>query len=413
MAYPAIDADTVAAYELNEVPSGGGGTYDIPHGIPPIPPDGDLADIVDGFDVGDASRFAPKFHSPPHFGGYYGFKDQVTGDKGGALYDTLPASPPSFVLGVPTPFGPEHRGVGFRQYTATADRDYLVLPVAALPTGAVTVSMWVQPFSGIAAVWEILHKEYQDGSPTDGVLAGTWASPFYGGIQLYALSTSSGEWGASINIAGTVHSVSITGNGTERFRLRYNDWNHIGATYDGSAFCLYINGQLAATLAISGAIDYGAGAWVCGALRDSADISQMNGTVCRIRWEKVAKPLSYFFDAYTSVGGGGSGTLAVLNMLPADFGTDPAVAKRTPVTFTVRGSSHVLVVLRYKNSHERIVVYDDGFEDGYDARSSVAVVDANNLDFVVLPNGGWRESIGCLSVIAVSDDGEAINFGDE
>ncbi len=140
----------------------------------------------------------------------------------------------------------------------------------------------------------------------------------------------------------------------------------------------------------------------------------MNAAAQRVRFEQVAKGDDYFFDAYTSAGGGGAGDLSIINMAPADFGADVAVAKHTPITFTVHGgASHVLVALRYENSHERVIVYDDGFQPGYTAASFADVVDDENIDFSVIPNGGWLGSIGCFSVIAVDDSGNAINFGDE
>lgn len=105
-------------------------------------------------------------------------------------------------------------------------------------------------------------------------------------------------------------------------------------------------------------------------------------------------------------------TLAVLDVLPADFGTDAAAAKHMPVTFTVRGAVHVLVALRYANSSERVIAYDDGFQGAWAAASS-AVVDDVDLDFSIIPNGGWQASIACLSIIATDDLGNAINFGDE
>lgn len=104
--------------------------------------------------------------------------------------------------------------------------------------------------------------------------------------------------------------------------------------------------------------------------------------------------------------------LAVLDLLPTDFGTDVAVAKHTPVTFRVRSAAHVLIALRYSNSSERVIAYDDGFQTAWSASSS-AVVDDVDLVFSIIPNGGWQASIGCLSIVATDDLGNAINFGDE
>lgn len=401
MSYPAIDADTLAAYELDETPAAGSGP----------PAAGTVTfSMLDGFDLPDAPRFLAAPHSPPHFGGWVGFLEQVSGNTSSFLYDTLPNTASHYGIGLPALFQPKPRGVGFFQGTASADRDYLVLVGA--PTAQLrTVSMWVQPFQGLGAAQELLHKEYQNGAPTDGVLAGTFGSPFYGAMQLFIAASNDGSWGASINVGGVLTTVTITGNTTEHVRLRYNLWNHIGATFDGTTFNVYCNGQLAGSAAVAGSLDYGAGRWVAGALADGS-VSQANALMKRIRFEKVAKGLDYFFDCYTSAAGGGTGDLAILNVSPADFGADAAIAKHTPVTFTVRGSAHVLVALRYENSSERVIAYDDGFQAAWGATSTTEVV-GDDINFTMLPNGGWQGSIGCFSIIAVSASGETLNFGDE
>lgn len=299
MAYPAIDGNTLAAYELDEQADNAL--------LAPIP--GFVCPILDGFGIGDAPRFQAAIHNPPHFGGWLGFKNQVSGSTTSFFYDTLPNTASHYGIGVPSLFKPA-RCVGFFQGTATADRDYLVLdgPTASLKT----MSCWVQPFQGLGAVQIILQKAYQADSPIDGVLAGTFASPFYGAMQFFIGSTTDGSWGASINVAGTVHTVTITGNTSERVRLRYGQWNHIGCTYDGATFTVYCNGMYADSISLSGSIDYGAGRWVVGAQSDST-ISQLNGLVKRVRFESVAKPLSYFFDCYTNASGGGGGTPPVIS----------------------------------------------------------------------------------------------------
>lgn len=300
MSYPAIDGNTLAAYELDEQADGGL--------LAPIP--GFVCPILDGFGIGDAPRFQAAVHNPPHFGGWLGFKNQVSGSTTSFLYDTLPSTTNHYGIGLPALFKPA-RAVGFFQGTATTDRDYIVL--ADGPTSNLkTMSGWVLPSQGIGATQIILQKAYQADAPTDGVLAGTFASPFYGAMQFFIGSTTDGSWGASINIAGTLTTVSITGNTSEHVRLRYGQWNHIGCTYDGAVFCIYCNGMLAASTPLSGAIDYGAGRWVVGAQSDNT-ISQLNGLVKRVRFESVAKPLSYFFDCYTNASGGAGGAPPVIS----------------------------------------------------------------------------------------------------
>jgi hypothetical protein len=291
--YPAIDSDTLAAYELDENLTGFSGEV----GISAV--GGDLS-------AGNNS------HSPPHYGGYIGFVNAVSGLADGFLYDTSPNTASHYGIGLPGLFDTP-RCVGFFEGTASADRDYIVLPGG--PTSQLaTMSLWVQPFAGLGAGQELCGKEYRDNTPQDGAAHGTWAAPFYGAMQFYITSANDGSWGVTINIGGTATSTTITGNTTERVRLRYNQWNHIGATYDGTNLRIYCNGMLAATVNLPGSIDYGAGAWYMGALRNGGGaIAQCSALMKRVRWEKVVKPLSYFFDCYTSVGGRGPGTPPVIS----------------------------------------------------------------------------------------------------
>lgn len=290
MAYPAIDANTLAAYEFDEASL----TFRTEQQTTAL-----------GLD----SYGGPYTHVPEHYGSWTGFLESVANVVNAHLYDTAPAagSTTPWVVGAPALFKPTPRGLAFLQGTATQARDYVV--IGGGPTSLMkTVSMWVQPFN-VAQVQELLHKEYFDCTPADGVKSANWAAPFYAGFHLYVAGAASGSWGAEVNIGGTVQNITIGSPTEEHCFLRANLWNHIGCTYDGTTFKAYCNGQLAKSLAVAGAIDYGAGKWVLGPLRaEAGSISAPNAVIKRLRWEKDVKPLSYFYDCYTNaIGGGGGG----------------------------------------------------------------------------------------------------------
>lgn len=291
MAYPAIDSNTLAAYELDESTL----TYQ-----------SEAATSGLGLDL----HGPPYFPTPPHVAEHYGswgpFLESVANVGNAYLYDTSPAAGATTTpwrAGAPALFKPNPRGLAFLQGTATQARDYVVL--GGGPTSLMqTVSMWVQPFN-VAAVQELIHKEYFDCTPTDGAKSANWAAPFYAGFHLYIAGTA-GAWGAEVTTAGVVHNITISAATEEHVFLRANLWNHIGCTYDGANFKAYCNGQLAKSIAVTGAIDYGAGKWVLGPLRaEPGNISAPNAVIKRLRWEKVAKPESYFFDCYASAANGG------------------------------------------------------------------------------------------------------------
>ncbi len=72
--------------------------------------------------------------------------------------------------------------------------------------------------------------------------------------NLYARHASHGKPESNVYANGTNHfAVGPTGLGT-------NAWKHVAGTYDGSALKLYVNGSLAATTPVGGAIPVSAGA---------------------------------------------------------------------------------------------------------------------------------------------------------
>lgn len=325
----------------------------------------------------------------------------------------------SFRLGVPGLFG--KRALALTGGLATKDRDFARGASGLEPAGAQTGSVWFLPYTLGDGLAVLMGKDYapSDNNPAiNGLGTGTYAAPFVS-ARISVAENADGRWQFDWTSGGSrtnfVIGPSLPADGAPGIGVvRPRQWNLLGWTWASGTLRLWLNGVKVheATL---GALDYGThGNWALGASPFLSDaVHHINGIVGPAQIDNVARDATWWSDYYMSIAGSGSGDLAVLNMAPADFGTDPAVAKRTPITFTVRGSSHVLVALRYEHSRDRVIVYDDGFMPPYQAASLTEVVDDENIDFVVLPNGGWQDSIACLSVVAVDSAGNAINFGDE
>lgn len=325
----------------------------------------------------------------------------------------------SFRLAVPGLFG--LRALALTGGPNTKDRDFARGANAVEPAGAQTGSIWFMPYTLGDGLAVLMGKDYRlsDDLPNiNGLGTATYSAPFVT-ARISVGENTDGRWQFDWTTGGTrtnfVIGPSIPADGAPGIGvIRPRQWNLVGWTWESNTLKLWLNGVMVHSATI-GAPDYGThAAWAFGASPYVSDaVHHLNGIIGPAQLDNVAHDATWWADYYMSVGGAGAGELAVLNMAPADFGTDPAVAKRTPITFTVRGSSHVLVALRYANSSDRVIVYDDGFMPPYSAASLTEVVDDENIDFTVLPNGGWSGSIGCLSVIAVDDKGNALNFGDE
>jgi hypothetical protein len=291
MPYPAPDGDTLRAWALGEVI-------------------GDLT-IVDNL---PASRT------------YHGFVDSVAADNM-SLFDTLPGSADSqhWDVGVPGVFG--HRAMAFYRGTDPDTRDYLFGSSSPEPTGPMTMWGLVQPYSFTTPAQTILHKER---SPT------VWNAPTYS-AQLF-IGAGTGEWGTRVTIGGVDFLLVVgSGDNNNHLKMRLNAFNLIGMTHDGSVLRTYINGFVGPTLAAVGTIDWGThGLWVMGGSRaiGAAALDAMNAAIQEMRIEQVARPASYFFDAYmvlAAEGGTGPPVVAVVTALDA---THLQIVFDTPMTTT-------------------------------------------------------------------------------
>src|SRR5688500_15177702 len=279
MAYPQLDADHVAQWDLKEQPE-------------------DLEPMVAGVTEDN-------LNVPPRWRLYRPFVDDVGGEAGPnslTLYDYFPLSSDSkyYTIGGPGPVG---GSVTFQRGSATASRDYLFGATTVEPDD-LTIDMWVMPFA-----WQFVRNLIQK-----EISATTWASP-YVAAQLYTTVTAPGTWGATVAIGTTQYHVTNIGapDVSSHIRMRIGLWNHIGLTFDGLALRAHINGYLAGTTACEGSINYGAGGgnWVIGPNRVAGGMDFPNAAIGRTRISQIARPTSYFFDSYqgfmSEIAGGGAG----------------------------------------------------------------------------------------------------------
>lgn len=352
MAYPVPDADTLRRWRLGQ----------------------QLTDLtIDNTNM-PASRL------------YTGFVDDIAGDNL-ALFDTLPGSADSqhWDVGVPGPFGA--RAMAFYRGTDADTRDYLV--GSSSPEPASQMSLWalVQPYSFSAPAQTIIHKER---SPI------AWSAPTYS-AQLF-IATGTGEWGTRITIGG-VDFLMVVGSGdnNNHLKMRLNLWNLIWMTHDGSVLRSGINGFAGPTLAAAGVIDWGShGKWVMGGSRaiETAALDALNAGVQDAWIEQVARPTSYFFDAYMAlVAEGGTGPPVVTVTATAFDSIHVTVAFDTPMTTTGE-------LVRISNYQVRGL---DGLEDR--VVSAVQVIDPSTVRLTVteMKDGGSYQLVAANLVNAGGD----------
>lgn len=360
MAFPTPDADTLRRWKLGE----------------------QLSDLtIDNTNM-PASRL------------YTGFVDDIEGDNL-ALFDTSPGSGDSqrWMPGVPGTFG--ERAMAFFRGTDPQTRDYLF--GSADPEPASEISIWglVYPYSFASPAQTVIHKER---SPT------VWADPTYS-AQLFIGSTS-GEWGTRITIAG-VDKLILVGDGdtNNHLKMRLNQWNLIWMTHDGTTLRTGINGQVGPTLAAAGAIDWGThGLWVLGGSRliETAALDAMNAAIQDMWIEQVARPATYFFDAYMA--------------LVAEGGTGPPGITMTATAFD---STHVTVVFDTSMTTTGELVRIDNYQvrgqSGLADRvvSAVEVISATTIRLTVaeMKDAGTYQ---LLAANLVNADGDPVSVtGDE
>lgn len=197
----------------------------------------------------------------------------------------LPFSYGAPVLGSPGLFGSclMIQGTGTNGFHSANDTSPAVQPTDVEPAFPVTWSGWVYLRSNAVNNSAPVAKAYRRAN--EG-----WSSPF--NMNLCAILASGINWQASFVVSGS--QVVITS--PRRFNV--NVWHHVGWTYDGSTFILYMDGDEVARQSQTGAIDYGNHGpfYVGGNYINSDDRSAI--MVQDFRMANIARAHSYFQSVY-------------------------------------------------------------------------------------------------------------------
>ncbi len=198
-----------------------------------------------------------------------------------------------YKIGAPGAF--QSRGVDFYQGTQTQQRDYLFGANLYEPQ-TFTLSMLVHPWFGLGAASNLIEKVWNPAG---------WVAPKFVSVQIFQTAAANGEWGITLtNAGGSTNQLVGNGNTFEHLRLRPNDWNHIGFSYDGANARIYINGLEGPVLAKAGPIDYGThGDWVIGSneLIGGAGLDTPNARFQLVRFDELVQPLSFFEQCYEAL----------------------------------------------------------------------------------------------------------------
>jgi hypothetical protein len=182
----------------------------------------------------------------------------LTGSKATTIETTGPSGET-----VPAFLGDRYIGGGENQY---------------LTGSFLSVSIWAKP--GLTSTgWRLIFgKQYISGSHTT-----PYAAPF----SFYAINTDTRiiEYRITTGAAaGTTLNPSETNLVT---RMRPNQWNHIAMTYDGATVVCYLNGLEVNSVAKTGALYNGTGAWLIGG--NPASSEYFSGSLCDARIEATCR----------------------------------------------------------------------------------------------------------------------------
>lgn len=124
---------------------------------------------------------------------------------------------------------------------------------------------------------------------------GSWTTPL-SSLAIGTLNTQNGAWEISITVSGVRYFLSMS----VEYPLPLGEWGHVGLTFDATTLNAYLNGQLAGTRGLSGAIDYGThGSWSFGATgASSGDKQEAPADVCDWRIANVVRDRTYFSNIY-------------------------------------------------------------------------------------------------------------------
>ncbi len=159
----------------------------------------------------------------------------------------------------------------------------------------VSLSGWVFLKRYSTSFMELFEKQY---------FLNGWSTPFLTfGFQM--LNSNDGQCDLYITT-----TAGAQGAGTLQTQLRtptpyiipLGRWCHIGGTWDGTTMKFYLNGNLIASAAYTGTIDYNVsgnrGEWFCGGIAGTST-NQTGGAIFQdIRVASVVRPQSYFANIY-------------------------------------------------------------------------------------------------------------------
>jgi len=157
-----------------------------------------------------------------------------------------------------------------------------------------TISGWAKvryPFNGFQS---IVNKFYR--------ADGTWNAPhvswgIWAGVGVGGGSATDGSWQVFVTTSGTIQRLTMSAPSASMRHFARQAWDHVGITYDGTNLLAYLDGELAGTLPVTGAIDYGTN----GAISFGCPYTtkqEANVVLQDWRLANVARPRSYFKEVY-------------------------------------------------------------------------------------------------------------------
>jgi hypothetical protein len=150
---------------------------------------------------------------------------------------------------------------------------------------AITVSCWAKVKQYTTSTVGFLVAKSAKAWPT-------WSSPYFT-IALRFEQTSN-LLSFYVWSSGAFHFAQST-----RIVVPLYTWCHVGGTFDGSNIKIYVNGELVATTAYVGAIDYDSGGpWFIGS--DPTNVDEFLGQIHDVRIANTARNLAWFQSVYAS-----------------------------------------------------------------------------------------------------------------
>lgn len=186
----------------------------------------------------------------------------------------------------PSPFAPNgtNSSIYFTANNSGSPRNFISGANNFEPTFPITISWWVnlRLHNPTGFVQHVVNKQHT---------AGVWSGGTFSVWTMQNQSTGSSTY--SIYSNGTAGTIQY-------WTMPLNTWCHVGATYDGTTFRNYLNGNLVQQWAATGAINYGGhGPWFIGAIPSgSGNPEESAVSICDIRIANVVRDQAYFQNIY-------------------------------------------------------------------------------------------------------------------